>query len=206
MRENLSPKQKTVLEYLKKFIRENGYPPSVREVCTGVGVMSTSTVQSHLNALENKGFIRRVSSKNRSIEILEPNFYPQGWQEMLHMPILGRVAAGEPIFADENVEDVFPLPLQYFNTNDDYFMLRIAGDSMVEIGINDRDLIVVRKTHSARNGDVVVALVDEEATVKTFYKEKGRVRLQPENDSMSPIIVKDVKILGRVKGVFRYLS
>jgi repressor LexA len=203
MRENLSPKQKTVLEYLKRFIRENGYPPSVREICAGVGVMSTSTVQSHLNALENKGFIRRVSSKNRSIEILEPNFYPQGWQEMLHMPILGRVAAGEPIFADENVEDVFPLPLQYFNTNDDYFMLRIAGDSMVEVGINDRDLVVVRKTGTARNGDIVVALVEDEATVKTFYKEKGRFRLQPENKYYNPIIVDDVSILGVVSGLFR---
>lgn len=198
----LSGRQKEVFEYVKKWIREKGYPPSVREICEGIGLSSTSTVHAHLNQLENKGLIRRRESKNRCIEILEPNFY-SGTRELIYMPIVGKVAAGEPIFAEENIEDTFPLPLEYFNTNDTYFMLRVQGDSMIEAGINNKDLIVVRKQAIARNGDIVVALVDDSATVKTFYKEKNRYRLQPENKYYEPIIVDEVTILGVVAGLFR---
>jgi len=199
---DLSVKQKEVFNFIKKVIREKGYPPSVREICEGIGLSSTSTVHMHLNQLETKGYIRRQESKNRSIEILEQNFYTPN-REMVYLPIVGKVAAGEPIFAEENIEDTFPLPLEYFNTNDVYFMLRVQGDSMVEVGINNRDMLIVRKQSFAKNGDIVVALIDDSATVKTFYKEKNRYRLQPENKYYEPIIVDNVEILGIAAGLFR---
>ena len=173
----LSAKQKQILEYMKAEVREKGYPPSVREICDAVGLKSTSTVHGHLSRLEKKGLIRRDPTK--------PN-----------------ITAGAPILAVENIEDTFPIPVDYVH-NDTVFMLRVKGESMIEAGIFDKDLILVRQQHDAKNGDIVVALIEDFATVKTFYKEKDFVRLQPENSSMSPIIVKDVAILGKVIGLFR---
>ena len=199
---NLSKRQKEIYEYIKKMIRDHGYPPSVREICAAIGLSSTSTVHTHLETLEKKGYIKKGNSKNRCIEILEQNFYTMN-REMIHLPIVGRVAAGEPILAEENIEDTFPMPLEYFNTNDTYFMLRIQGDSMIDAGIHNRDMIIVRKQPFAKNGDIVVALIDDSATVKTFYKEKNRYRLQPENEYYEPIYVETVEILGVVTGLFR---
>lgn len=202
MRDELSKRQRSVYEFIKLSIRSNGYPPSVREIGEAVGLSSTSTVHSHLETLEEKGYIRRKESKNRCIEVCENNFYDPK-REMVYMPIIGKVAAGEPIFAEENVEDTFPMPLEYFSSNEDYFILRVSGDSMIEAGIHNRDMIIVRKQETARNGDIVVALIDDSATVKTFYKEKNHYRLQPENPHYDPIIVKEVSILGVVAGLFR---
>ena len=199
---NLSRRQKEVFDCVKELIRKNGYPPSVREIGKEMQLTSTSTVHSHLASLEEKGYIRRLASKNRCIEVLEDNFYTSS-REMLYLPIVGKVAAGEPIFATENVEDTFPVPLEYFNTNDEYFILRIQGDSMVEAGINNRDMLIVRKQNFARNGDIVVALIEDAATVKTFYKEKNHYRLQPENQFYEPIIVDKVEVLGIAAGLFR---
>ena len=202
MREGLSKRQQEVYEFIKRYIRDHGFPPSVREIGEAVELLSTSTVHAHLNTLEKKGMIRRLAAKNRCIEITEQNFYNQK-REMLHIPILGKVAAGEPIFAEENVEDTFPMPLEYFDSNNDYFMLRIQGDSMINVGICNRDLIIIKKQSTARNGDIVVALVEDSATVKTFYREKNHIRLQPENDNYDPIILKEAEVLGVLVGLFR---
>ena len=201
-KKELSGRQKDVFDFIKKFVREKSYPPSVREICEAVGLSSTSTVHSHLEQLEQKGFIKRNATKNRCIEILETNFYAST-REMIYLPIVGKVAAGEPIFSEENIEDTFPLPLEYFNTNDVYFMLRVQGDSMIEVGINNRDMLIIRKQPFAKNGDIVCALIEDSATIKTFYKEKNHYRLQPENKFYEPIIVNEVEILGVAAGLFR---
>ena len=191
----LSAKQRQILEYMKAEVREKGYPPSVREICDAVGLKSTSTVHGHLSRLEKKGLIRRDPTKPRAIEILDSGFdAPQ--REFANVPIVGNITAVE------NIEDTFPIPVDYIH-NDTVFMLRVKGESMIEAGIFDKDLILVRQQQDANNGDIVVALIEDFATVKTFYKEKDFIRLQPENPSMSPIIVKDVAILGKVIGLFR---
>ena len=188
----LSNKQQQILEYMKTEVRDKGYPPSVREICDAVGLKSTSTVHGHLSRLEKKGLIRRDPTKPRAIEILDPDFEaPQ--RELVNVPIVGTITAGTPILAVENIEDTFPIPVDYIH-NDTVFMLRVKGESMIEAGIFDKDLILVRQQS---------ALIEDFATVKTFYKEKDFIRLQPENSSMSPIIVKDVAILGKVIGLFR---
>jgi len=200
--EKLTRMQKVVYNYLKSQIKETGYPPSVREICDAIGLKSTSSVHAHLETLTDKGWIHRSKSKNRSIEILEEGFYSP-LREVVNIPIVGTVAAGAPIYADENVEDTFPIPVEYLQTSSDHFMLRVRGDSMVDCGIFNGDLVIVRQQNTATNGDIVVALIDDSATVKTYYKERGRFRLQPENSEYAPIIVDEVTILGVVMGLFR---
>lgn len=198
----ISDKQKEILEYMKQEILNKGYPPTVRDICEAVKLKSTSSVHSHLETLEKNGYIRRDPTKPRAIEIIDDNFNLTR-REMTNVPMLGRVAAGEPILAVENVESYFPIPTEYMPNNDS-FMLKVKGESMINAGIFDGDNVLVEKCSSARNGDMVVALVDDSATVKTFYKEADHIRLQPENDTMDPIIVKDCEILGKVFGVFRF--
>ncbi len=205
---DISPKQLQILEYLKKEVREKGYPPSVREICEATGLKSTSTVHGHLSRLEKKGYIRRDPTKPRAIEILDgtPDEFEnyQSDQEIIDVPVIGTITAGTPILAVENIEDTFPLPASYAAGGKTLFMLKVKGESMIEAGIFDKDLVLVRQQPSADNGDIVVALIDDDyATVKTFYKENGHIRLQPENSSMSPIIVNDCSILGKVVGLFR---
>jgi len=202
MSKKLTEMQKSVYEYLKDAIRDTGYPPSVREICSAVGLASTSSVQAHLETLEKKGYIRHSPLKNRSIEILEPGFY-MPLREMVTLPIVGDITAGMPILAVENVEETFPIPADYLNGSDEYFMLRVSGESMIGRGIYDKDLVIIRKQNTARNGDMVVALLEDCATVKTYYKERDHVVLQPENDLFEPIITRDVMILGVVTGLFR---
>lgn len=198
---DLSEKQKQILEYMKKEVKEKGYPPSVREICEAVGLKSTSTVHGHLARLEKKGYIRRDKTKPRAIEILE-HISEVPSREYVNVPIIGSITAGSPILAVENIEDMFPVPVDYVH-NDDVFMLKVKGDSMIEAGIFDKDLILVRQQNTAQNGDIVVALIEEYATVKRFFKEEEYIRLQPENQSMSPILVKDVSVVGKVIGLFR---
>ena len=198
----ISDKQKEILEYMKQEILNKGYPPTVRDICEAVKLKSTSSVHSHLETLEKNGYIRRDPTKPRAIEIIDDNFNLTR-REMTNVPMLGRVAAGEPILAVENVESYFPIPTEYM-PNNDAFMLKVKGESMINAGIFDGDNVLVEKCNSARNGDMVVALVEDSATVKTFYKEAGHIRLQPENDTMEPIIVDDCEILGKVFGVFRF--
>ncbi len=199
---DLSAKQQQILDYMKAEVREKGYPPSVREICQAVGLKSTSTVHGHLARLEKKGFIRRNPTKPRAIEILDGSSNTTQTREMVQVPIVGNITAGTPILAVENIEDTFPVPLDYVK-NDSVFMLHVRGDSMIEAGIFDKDLILVRQQNTADNGDIVVALIEDYATVKTFYKENDFIRLQPQNSSMNPIIVRDVTILGKVIGLFR---
>jgi len=198
---DLSAKQLQILEYMKSEVREKGYPPSVREICEAVGLKSTSTVHGHLSRLEKKGLIRRDPTKPRAIEILAHN-YDVPKRELVNVPIVGNITAGVPILAVENIEDTFPIPVDYVH-NDEVFMLKVRGESMIEAGIFDKDLVLVRQQKDAKDGDIVVALIEDYATVKTFYKEKDYIRLQPENVSMSPIMVRDVTILGKVIGLFR---
>lgn len=200
----ISDKQREILEYIKEEILHKGYPPAVREICKAVNLKSTSSVHSHLETLEKNGYIRRDPTKPRAIEIIDDTFNLSR-REMVQIPILGRVAAGEPLLAVEEVEEYFPLPAEAA-PNAELFMLCVKGESMINAGILDGDRILVQKQNTAHNGDMVVALVDDSATVKTFYKEDGHVRLQPENDNMDPIIVPDCEILGKVFGVFRLFS
>ena len=203
--EKLSQKQFEILEYMKKAVREKGYPPSVREICDAVGLKSTSTVHGHLERLERKGYIRRDPAKPRAIEIFSDNDSGNSdgsSRELIEVPIVGTVTAGIPILATENIEDTFPIPSDYA-PNGNIFMLRVKGDSMINSGIFNKDLIMVRQQNTAYNGDIVVALIEDFATVKTYYKENGYIRLQPENPTMSPIIVRDVSILGKVVGLYR---
>jgi repressor LexA len=200
----ISKKQEEILEYIKAQILERGFPPAVREICEAVHLKSTSSVHSHLETLEKNGYIRRDPTKPRAIEILDDTFNLSR-RELVNVPIIGHVAAGEPILAQENIENYFPIPAEMM-PNKQTFLLVIKGESMVNIGIFDGDYVLVQEEHTAQNGDVVVALVDDGATVKTFYKEEGVIRLQPENDYMDAIIVKDVVILGKVIGVFRFLK
>lgn len=200
----ISTKQREILEYIKQEILNKGYPPAVREICEAVGLKSTSSVHSHLETLEKNGYIRRDPTKPRAIEIIDDNFNLTR-REVANVPILGKVAAGQPLLAVENIENYFPIPVEFL-PNTDTFMLTVKGESMINAGIFDGDKILVQSQSDARNGDIVVALVEDSATVKTFYKEDGYYRLQPENDTMDPIIVKECSILGKVFGIMRFLS
>ncbi len=200
----ISTKQREILEYIKQEILNKGYPPAVREICEAVDLKSTSSVHSHLETLEKNGYIRRDPTKPRAIEIIDDNFNLTR-REVTNVPILGNVAAGQPLLAVENIESYFPIPVELL-PNAETFMLNVKGESMINAGIYDGDQILVQKQSDARNGDIVVALVEDSATVKTFYKENGHFRLQPENDTMDPIIVENCQILGKVFGVFRLFS
>ena len=197
----ISDKQREILEYIKQEILQRGYPPAVREICEAVNLKSTSSVHSHLETLEKNGYIRRDPTKPRAIEILDDDFNLTR-REIVNVPIIGQVAAGEPILAEQNIQDYFPVPAEYM-PNVETFMLKVKGESMINAGILSGDSVLVQRQSDARNGDMVVALVDDSATVKTFYKEDGHYRLQPENDTMDPIIVDHCEILGKVFGVFR---
>ncbi|HJB01381.1 MAG TPA: transcriptional repressor LexA [Candidatus Mediterraneibacter merdavium] len=200
----ISKKQKEILEYIKSQILQRGFPPAVREICEAVGLKSTSSVHSHLETLEKNGFIRRDPTKPRAIEILDDDFNLVR-REMVNVPIIGRVAAGQPILAEENIEDYFPFPADRM-PNRQTFLLKVRGESMINAGILDGDYVLVEEGSTASNGNMVVALIEDGATVKTFYKEEGVFRLQPENDFMDPIIVKEVTILGKVIGVMRFFD
>ena len=200
----ISDKQREILEYIKAEILNKGYPPAVREICEAVKLKSTSSVHAHLETLEKNGYIRCDPTKPRAIEIVDENFNLTR-REMVNVPIIGRVAAGEPILAVENIENYFPIPAE-FMPNEQTFILQVQGESMVNAGILDGDYILVEQQTTANDGDMVVALVDDSATVKTFYKENGYYRLQPENDFMEPIIVSDVMIMGKVIGTFRFFK
>ena len=194
----ITKKQSEILEYIKSQILNKGYPPSVRDICEAVQLKSTSSVHSHLETLEKNGYIRRDPTKPRAIENLVR-------REVVNVPIIGKVAAGQPLLAVENVDSYFPIPME-FMPNEQCFMLKVVGESMINAGIFDGDTILVEQRQTASNGDMIVALVDDSATVKTYYKEEGHIRLQPENDTMDPIIVPDCQILGKVFGVFRFFT
>lgn len=198
---NISKKQSEILDFIKEHLLERGYPPSVREMCNAVNLKSTSSVHSHLETLEKNGYIRRDPSKPRAIEIMDDEFNLSR-REIVNVPIVGTITAGQPILAVENIDGYFPL-LPEFMPNKDTFMLSVMGESMINVGIYDGDKILVQKQNTANDGDIVVALLEDEVTVKTFYKEDGYYRLQPENDFMDPIIVDKVSILGKVIGLFR---
>lgn len=200
----ITPKQKEILEYIKKEILDRGYPPAVREICEAVSLKSTSSVHSHLETLEKNGYIRRDPTKPRAIEIIDDTFNLVR-REVVNVPMIGTVAAGAPIIAEENIEGYFPIPAEYM-PNAQSFMLKVKGESMINAGIFEGDKIMVKQQSTANNGDIVVALIDDSATVKTYYKENGHYRLQPENDTMEPIIADDVTILGKVFGIFRLFS
>ena len=201
----ISTKQKEILEYIKSEILSKGYPPAVREICEAVNLKSTSSVHSHLETLEKNGFIRRDPTKPRAIEICDDNFQMVR-TETASLPVIGTVAAGTPILAEENIDSYFPVPAEIIPNGEPSFILKVKGDSMINAGIFNGDQIFVQQCNTARNGDLIVALVEDSATVKTFYKEKDHIRLQPENDNMEPIIVNDCQILGKVFGVFRYFK
>lgn len=220
----LKDREQKILNYMKEEIRQKGYPPTVREICSALNIKSTSTAHKDIDSLVKQGYIKKDPSKPRALMIVDVDAeaaaeaaretvynndfggVSQVREEMVDIPIVGRIAAGTPILAEQNVEDSFPMPARFVG-NGTNFMLTVKGESMIEVGIMDGDYILVEQQQTARNGDIVVAMVDgfeSEATVKTFYKESDHIRLQPENSTMSPIIVKDAKILGKVKGVFRY--
>lgn len=218
--EQLKKREQQILDYMKSEIRKKGYPPTVREICQELNIKSTSTAHKAMSNLESKGYIRKDPAKPRAYEILgmedesvvtaapapAPNQETQRI-DVVDIPVVGRIAAGTPILAEQNIEDSFPIPARYLSRGSNNFMLTVRGESMIDVGIYDGDYILVEEQHTANNGDIVVAMIDgfeSEATVKTFYKENGHIRLQPENPTMSPIIVHDVKILGKVRGVFRY--
>ena len=193
-------KQSEIYNFLKTYTENKGYPPSVREICEAVSLKSTSTVHGHLKRLEKKGLIKRDPTKPRALEIVELN---TSKREMLNIPIVGQVTAGLPILATENVEDTFSLPIEFIKHDRDLFMLKVTGNSMIKAGINEGDLAIIEKSESAINGEIVVALIDNEATIKRFFKEEKHIRLQPENDNMDPIIVSNCRILGKLVGLFR---
>ena len=213
----LNKRERTILKFIQKEIEERGYAPSVREICKAVDLSSTATVQGYLNTLEKRGFIKKENQKGRTLRLLKDykgeevisnqmgvieakEYYSS--KEMVNVPIVGKITAGQPILAVENITDTFPIPIDFVG-NSDSFMLTVRGESMIETGILDGDYILVKRTNAAENGQIVVALIEDEATVKTFYKEDGYIRLQPENSTMDPIIVPDCQILGKVAGVFR---
>lgn len=212
----VTPRQQQVLDYVASHIQEKGYPPSVRDICAAVGFKSTSSAHAYLEALEKKGLLHKDASKTRALKVTSSTssaptgssgtvtpFPDVATREVVNVPIVGKVTAGQPILAVESIEDTFPVPLEFVG-NQDAFMLKVRGESMIEAGILDGDFVLVSKQSTARNGDIVVALIEDEATVKTFYKENGYVRLQPENPYMEPIIVREnLSILGKVSGVFR---
>ncbi len=201
---NLTKKQQIIYDFICDFYEENGYSPSVREICDGVGLKSTATVHTHIENLKNLGVLNKADMKNRALVInaKEEPAPELSNDEISYVPVLGKVAAGQPIYATENIERTFPLPVDMLGNNDT-FMLRVQGDSMINAGIFDGDYIIVRRQATASNGEIVVALIDDEATVKTFYKEKDYFRLQPENDALQPIIVTKMSILGKVTGLIR---
>ena len=221
----LTEREQKILDYMKNEIRTKGYPPTVREICASLGIKSTSTVHKDIESLVRQGYLKKDPSKPRALMVVDPSDKTGHMQpghgygydfsgvgssvsDVVEVPIVGRVAAGTPILAEENIEDTFPVPARFAAGGVNY-MLKVRGESMIEAGIMDGDLILVQKTADAQNGEIVVAMIDgfeSEATVKTFYKESDHIRLQPENHTMSPILVKDVKIMGKVKGVFRYFS
>ena len=208
----LNKREKAILKYIEKQVNANGYPPSVREIGKAVDLKSTATVHGYLEALEKKGYIKKESQKGRTLKLLkggalegeQVSFNKEAYssKEMVDVPVIGKITAGEPILAVENVTDTFPIPLDFVGTGES-FMLTVRGESMIEAGILSGDYILVKKQNTANNGEIVVALIGDEATVKTFYKEKDHIRLQPENSTMDPIIVPDCKILGKVSGVVR---
>lgn len=201
---SITNKQLEILEYIKNTILSEGYPPSVREICEAVHLRSTSSVHAHLSTLEKNGYIRRDPAKPRTIEILD-DLFNFSTREMVNIPVVGTVAAGEPILAEERVEDYFPFPAEVLHTDKEVFMLRVKGESMINAGIRPGDKIMVEQQDTAENGEIVVALIEDSATVKRFYKEQDHYRLQPENDTMEPIIVNDVQILGKVVGLIRMM-
>ncbi len=208
----LNRREKAILKFIEKQVKLNGYPPSVREIGKAVGLKSTATVHGYIASLEKKGFVKKESQKGRTLKLLkggleeDPNqeTFKEAYtsKEMVDVPVIGKITAGAPILAVENVTDTFPIPIDFVG-NSESFMLTVRGTSMIEAGILDGDYILVKKQNVANNGEIVVALIDDEATVKTFYKENGHIRLQPENSTMDPIIVPNCEILGKVKGVFR---
>ena len=197
----ISDKQQQILEYIKECIINQGYPPAVRDICQAVNLKSTSSVHSHLETLEKNGYIRRDPTKPRAIEIIDDEFNLTR-REMVNVPIIGTITAGEPILATENIEGYFPVLADNLPQGD-VFMLHVKGESMINAGILDGDDVVIKKQNTARNGEIVAALIDDSATIKTFYKEDGHIRLQPENDTMDPIIVDDCIILGKLVALFR---
>ncbi len=200
----ISDKQREILEYIKEMILKKGYPPTVREICETVKLKSTSSVHSHLEQLERNGYIRRDPTKPRTIEITDDTFN-LARRELVNVPLIGTVAAGAPLLAQENIESYFPIPAEIL-PNRETFMLTVKGDSMIEAGILSGDRVIVAQTDTAENGEIIVALLDDSATVKRFFREDGYIRLQPENSSMEPILVKQVRILGRVIGLFRMMA
>ena len=219
-REELNEREKSILAYIETQVRKEGYPPSVREICKAVGLSSTATVHTYLNKLKEKGYIAKEDQKGRTLKVIKGGKYKNQEyisemqnnenqdvytaKELVNVPVIGKITAGEPILAVENITDTFPIPVDFIG-NSESFMLKVRGESMIEAGILDGDLILVKKQNTAENGDIVVALIGEEATVKTFYKENGYIRLQPENSALEPIIVPMCEILGKVAGVFRKL-
>lgn len=197
----ITAKQQQILDYIKEELLAKGYPPTVREICEKVGLRSTSSVHSHLSSLEENGYIRRDPTKPRAIEIIDDEFAISR-REMTNIPIIGRVAAGEPLLAVENIENYFAIPAEFL-PNAETFILKVHGDSMINVGFFENDYLIVEKTSTARNGDIVVALIEDSVTVKRFYKEDNYIRLQPENDNMDPIIVNDCQIVGKVHSLFR---
>lgn len=208
---DLSKRQQDVLDFIKEEIATKGYPPTVREICDALGLNSTATVHSHLRTLEQKGYIKRDPTKNRALEVvdfhqslIEEAAVPLPLKEMAAVPLVGTITAGQPILAEENIEDIYPLPLDLVPSNKDLFMLKVRGDSMIEAGIFDGDMIVVEKTPIVRNGEIAAVLIEDSATVKYFYQEADHIRLQPANSSMSPILLHEAQVLGRVIALFRH--
>ncbi len=204
--EKLTGKQNLILQILKQLIAENGYPPTVREIGEKANLSSPATIHFHLSKLEEKGYIKKGDNKNRTIEILVPNEYLKKNENVVEVPMLGKVTAGTPIEAIETPNEYFSIPASMITTTNEVFTLKVSGESMINVGIYDGDILIVERRNTARNGETVVAMnKDNEATVKTFYKENGYFRLQPENDTMEPIILKEVTILGKVIGLYRKL-
>lgn len=199
MYKDLTPRQKQILDYIYDFVRTKGYPPSVREICAATNLRSTATVHGYLVQLEKKGYLSRDPQKPRAIDVIDKKIFNN---QLVEVPLIGNVTAGQPILAEENIEEIYSLSKELIHDSN-VFMLKVQGDSMINAGILNGDYVFVKVTNTAENGDIVVALIEDKATVKRFYKEEGFVRLQPENPHMQPIIVKDVKILGKVIGLFR---
>ena len=212
----LNAREKEILRFMREEIQKNGYPPTVRDICSALNIKSTSTVHKAMTSLAEQGYIKKLNNKRRAVEVLgedkseavRKNPVQAERSDVVDVPVVGRIAAGSPILAEQNIEDSIPLPARYLSSGNN-FMLTVHGDSMIEAGIFDGDYILVKEQHTANNGEIVVAMINDfesEATVKTFYKENGHVRLQPQNPTMDPIIVNDCEILGLVKGVFRYFN
>lgn len=198
----ITSKQQEVYDFIKTQLNNKGYPPSIREICVGVNLSSTSSVHGHLQRLEKRGLIKRDHTKTRAIELVEKDL-SKSKKEMINVPLVGKITAGMPILAVENIEDTFPIPVDYISSNKELFMLKVSGESMIEAGILDGDYVVLEKVSSCNNGDIVAALIENEATLKRFFLEKDHIRLQPENSTMEPIIVPDCKILGKLVGLYR---